>query len=172
MPAAYGVPTVSPDNEEVAIFNAGTGALTETAADACTLPTVVVAVTTTVPACIGAVSRPLFEIEPPLVDQTTAVFEVFVTVAANCSWAPAASWADAGLSVTEIWRRPLDFTFICSHWWPDPRGMSITVSVLRYRCAAEKTVTNKQKTTAKQKRTTRIGVRASAKVMGDIISLE
>jgi len=45
---------------------------------------------------VGAVNKPLLEIEPALADQVTDVFELFVTDAENCSVPEATRLVEAG----------------------------------------------------------------------------
>ncbi len=54
-----------------------------------------------VPAKFGAVYNPLELIVPPLATQVTAAFELPVTVAMNCCWAPVWRLIDCGLTVTD-----------------------------------------------------------------------
>ena len=59
-----------------------------------------VAVTTKFPAFDPAVNNPALEIVPPVAVQVTAVFELPVTVAANCCVCPGCKVALAGDSVS------------------------------------------------------------------------
>jgi hypothetical protein len=61
-----------------------------------------VAVMAKLPAVAPAAKSPEVEIVPPVADQVTLVFDVPVTVAANCWVPPVWTVADAGLTTTEI----------------------------------------------------------------------
>lgn len=55
-----------------------------------------VAVIENVPATLPAVYKPLDEMEPPVADQVTALFELPVTVALNCCVPPVCTVAELG----------------------------------------------------------------------------
>lgn len=61
-----------------------------------------VAVTLYVPAVVGAVYRPVFEIVPPLADHVTELLPVPVTVAENCCVPPGATEASVGVIETPM----------------------------------------------------------------------
>ena len=65
----------------------------------------------------GAVNKPVDEIDPALVDQTTAVLLVPLTLAANCCVFPAVTVALVGFKVTEI--------------FVDVGGLTVTVAEAR-----------------------------------------
>jgi hypothetical protein len=89
--ALYGAFTSALLNDDVAIVS-GFKLCTVMLAEVCTtLFAAAVAVTTAVPALLGAVNTPFEEMDPVLADQTTAVCGVFLTVAVNCTLAPGAS---------------------------------------------------------------------------------
>jgi len=90
-----------------------------------TLVAVTVAVVVVV--TLGAVNSPLLEIAPALVLQVTAVFEVLVTVAENCSVPEGETLALLGVTVTLIPLPPFTTTYTVS----SPRsgfGKSVTLS--------------------------------------------
>ena len=81
------------------------GAGKESVTEACAVFAVLaalVAVMVKVPAVAPAVKSPPVDIAPPVADQVTLVFDVPVTVAANCWVPPVWTVADAGLTTTEI----------------------------------------------------------------------
>ena len=91
MEVLYGAFTCALVNDEVAIIN-GEAFCTEMLAEVCTpVFAPAVAVTTAVPALVGAVNSPPCEIDPALADQITEVWAVFLTVAVNWTFAPGAS---------------------------------------------------------------------------------
>ncbi len=61
-----------------------------------------VAVMVKLPAVAPAVKSPEVEMVPPVADQVTLVFDVPVTVAANCWVPPVCTVADAGPTATEM----------------------------------------------------------------------
>lgn len=108
----------------------GAEVCTEMLADARTpLLAAAVAVMTALPARAGAVNSPLDEIDPALADQTTAVCDVFLTVAVNCTFAPGATCAVSGLSAIDIWLCALDPTLSCSTCAPYPKWESVAATV-------------------------------------------
>jgi len=85
--ALYAIPTLASDRTVVVIARLAVGD-TLTVAEACSVASVApvaVIVTGVLTVTWGAVNFPLLEIVPAVADQTTAVFEVPVTLALNCS---------------------------------------------------------------------------------------
>lgn len=83
----------------------GGGAGAESVTEACAvfaLLAALAAVMVKLPGVAPAVKSPEVEIVPPVADQVTLVFDVPVTVAANCWVPPVWTAADAGLTTTEM----------------------------------------------------------------------
>ena len=90
---------------ELAVPAGAGGAGAESVTEACAVFAVLaalVAVMAKLPTVVPAVKSPEVEIVPPVADQLTLVFDVPVTVAANCWVPPVWTVADAGLTTTEM----------------------------------------------------------------------
>lgn len=77
----------------------------------------------------GAVSRPVLEIEPALVDQTIEVLLVPLTLAANCCVPPDVTVALVGFKLTVIFVDVAGFTVIVAEALESGAAVLVAVTV-------------------------------------------